>query len=241
MLNDLRGAFSFLTILPLGYAQQRKAGYTFSYYPVVGIVLGVVLFLTRQLPLTPDLSAFFTLLVWIVLSGALHLDGFADCCDALFATTTIEKRLEILKDPRAGSWAVVGVVMLLLGKFLFLREVNPIMLLFIPMMGRWAIVWIVSAFPYARPSGLGGFFRDGFGSTQVITSAIIGGLILLIGIVLITPQLLVLMPIALGTTLLVGLFAQSKLGGVTGDVYGATCECVEFMCLFGAILWIQIL
>lgn len=235
MFSDLRAAFSFLTILPFGYPEpdeNRKPGYSFAYYPLVGLAIGALLALCASLQIfPPNITAFLTLCVWVVLTGGLHLDGFADSCDGLFATTTPEKRLEIMKDPRAGAWAVIGVVLLLLGKFMLLQHVSPVLLMLPPVMGRWGIVLVVERFSYARASGIGAFFREGFGTAQVVaataTAVIIGSALLLID----SRALLGLIAaplVALGF----GRWAAGRLnGGLTGDIYGAVCELTEFVCL----------
>jgi len=117
-------------------------------------------------PVSAEVRALLILLAWVVLTGGLHLDGLADSCDGLLATTTPEKRLDIMKDPRAGSWAVVGVVLLLLGKLL-LRESAPVALLIAPVAGRWMLTAAAWGYPYARSTGLGAWFKDGLGRPQI--------------------------------------------------------------------------
>src|SRR5204862_526367 len=82
-----------------------------------------------------------------------ELIEFADSFDVLLSTVTPECRLEIMKDPRAGSWAVTGLALLLLGKWIALRTLSPPLLIVPPVMGRWAMVLAAAAFPLARDSG----------------------------------------------------------------------------------------
>jgi adenosylcobinamide-GDP ribazoletransferase len=237
MWNDLRNAISFLTIVPLGFSQGRATGKTFAYYPLVGLMIGILVAFTRVFaPFSSDIQAFLALVVWIVLTGGLHLDGFADSCDGLLATTTPDRRLEIMKDPRTGAWAVIGLMVLLLGKWLFLREVAPALLIIAPVMGRWAMVWLVYAFAYARPSGLGTFFREGLGRTQVWVASM--SMAIVLGILAIfAPKIVVCLPIIALFCVAFGRWASTRLGGgITGDVYGAGCECVEIVCL-GVMVW----
>jgi adenosylcobinamide-GDP ribazoletransferase len=174
------------------------------------------------------MAAFLALAVWAALTGGLHLDGFGDSCDGLLATTTPERRLEIMKDPRVGAYAVVGLTLLLLGKWVALREVAPLLLLLPPVMGRWALTLAAYGFPYARSSGTGAYFRDGLGGAQVVTAtALAAALALAYG----WPVMLVAL-VAPITVLIAGRWAASRLGGgLTGDVYGALCELTEFICL----------
>ena len=233
LFADLRAALAFLTILPVGYPEGRRPGYAFAWFPLVGLGIGVVLWLVAQIPLrTVNLHAFLLLLIWVILTGGLHLDGFGDACDALFATTTPERRLEILKDPRAGMWAVVGLVLLLLGKWIFLAEVSPPLLLIPPILGRWAMVWLAYTFPYARPSGLGGYFREGLSRQQVLIATVFT--VLAMGFIawMVDALLLALLWLPFLTAGLFGRWAAKQLGGgLTGDIYGAVCELTELFSL----------
>jgi adenosylcobinamide-GDP ribazoletransferase len=234
MLADLRAALAFLTILPVGYPAGRKPGYAFAYFPLVGVMIGAILWLVGWWsPVAlPDLRALLILITWVVVTGGLHLDGFGDACDGLLATTTPERRLEIMKDPRAGSWAVVGLVLLLLGKWVCLRTVAAPLLLLPPLLGRWVMVTVAYRFPYARPSGLGAFFRDGLGATQWLVASLLAALLFLLYVWLVDVRTLWL---AVTPLLVVTLFARwtaGRLGGgLTGDLYGALCELTELGCL----------
>lgn len=235
MLTDLANAFSFLTILPMTWLKpgtNRTPGYAFSFYPLVGLVIGLLVSLVAAirflLPLSPDVTAFLALTAWVALTGGLHLDGFADSCDGLLSTTTPERRLEIMKDPRAGSWAVIGVVLLLLGKWVALRYVTFPLLLLPPVAGRWAMTLVVALFPNARPGGIGAFFRNGLGRKQVLVATAIA---LAVAVALGWRGLLAL-AVSFVVALLFGRWASGRLGGgLTGDTYGATCELVECACL----------
>ncbi len=243
-VSDLSGAVSFLTILPtrwLKTGDERAPGYAFSYFPLVGLTIGLIVSAIASIRFLPaDLVAFLALLTWIGVTGALHLDGFADSCDGLLATVAPERRLEIMKDPRVGSWALVGMVVLLLGKWIAIRALlptlPPLALVLPPVLGRWAIVLAVGGFPGARTSGLAAYFRAGFGGRQIIvaslTTAGICGAIGLLFPVHIGWRVVLLIVVSLALTGVIGRWAAARLGGgLTGDVYGAICELVEATCL----------
>ncbi len=238
MWADLRAAFSFLTILPLGYAEDRKPGWSFTWYPLVGLVIGLLLALIAHLsPFAAGTTAFLVLLAWVVITGGLHLDGFGDSCDGLLATVEPARRLEIMKDPRAGSWAVVGLILLLLGKWSVISGLSPLLLVLPPMVGRWGMVIAVYSFPYARASGLGGYFRNGLGRQQVILATAIALLAAAASAREVGPLLIAFM-IGGVTVFAVGRWAAKRLGGgITGDVYGALCELIELGSLLGLSLW----
>ncbi len=237
MWTDLRTAVAFLTILPVGYPEGHQPGRAFAWFPLVGLLLGLIVAGVASLRFFPaDVVAFLTLAVWVILTGGLHLDGFGDSCDGLLATVTPERRLEIMKDPRAGSWAVVGLGLLLLGKWVTLAHIAPMLLILPPVLGRWSMVLAAYHFPYARPSGMGAYFRQGLGQGQLVTASISS---LLVGLTLfwLYPQrfaLLVCLITAPLIVALVGRWAAGRLGGgLTGDVYGALCELTELVCLIG--------
>ncbi|MFQ3568415.1 MAG: adenosylcobinamide-GDP ribazoletransferase [Aggregatilineales bacterium] len=240
MWNDVRAAFSFLTILPLGYVQGRKPGWSFAWYPLVGLVIGGTLALIAAFsPFNASVTALLILLAWVIFTGGLHLDGFGDACDGLLATVEPSQRLAIMKDPRTGTWAVVGLILLLLGKWTTLATVPPTLLIVPPVAGRWAMVCAAYAYPYARQSGLGAYFREGLGGGQVASASAIA----LLTVILIARELLlvlIIVSVAVLAVTLIGRWAAHRLdGGLTGDVYGALCELTELLCLLGLSAWVK--
>ncbi|MEO0598282.1 MAG: adenosylcobinamide-GDP ribazoletransferase [Chloroflexota bacterium] len=235
MWDDIRAAFSFLTIVPLGFAEGRKPGWSVAWYPLVGILIGLLLVAIHTLsPFDNSLTAFVMLLAWVIITGGLHLDGFADSCDGLLATVPVERRLDIMKDPRTGAWAVIGLVLLLLGKWIFLQSASPAYILLAPVLGRWVMSIAVLTVPYARKQGLGSYFRDGTGWREIIIAT---------GITLVTVSWLDAWLVAFGVLIVAILlirWAMARLGGgITGDVYGALCEICELVCLLGGVLWLS--
>ncbi|MBZ0303896.1 MAG: adenosylcobinamide-GDP ribazoletransferase [Anaerolineae bacterium] len=238
MIADFRVALAFLTVVPVGAPDSESPGRAFAYFPLVGLMIGLVLALTTAL-LSPvfsrELTAFCTLLIWVLLTGGLHLDGFGDACDGLLAAVEPARRLEIMKDSRAGSWAVIGLVLLLLGKWLALQAASPAALILAPVMGRWVMVIAAQGFPYVRTSGLGAYFRQGLTYRQVIaaTAQIMVVTLVCAAIRDVRLALLILIPPILA--LILGRWAVRRLGGgLTGDVYGALCETTEWLILLAA-------
>ncbi len=233
----LRMALAFLTTLPVGDAETDEPGRAFAYFPLVGLLIGLLLALVAyslRIWLPADLVAFVVVVLWVVLTGGLHLDGFGDSCDGLMATVEPARRLEIMKDPRAGSWAVIGLVLLLLGKWLAVREV-PAVALFVPaIMGRWVMVLAAYTFPYVRPQGLGAYFRRGLGRPQVIIATLLTVMVVLLWSVMIDRRGIWLLLIGWLVVAILGRWAARRLGGgLTGDVYGALCELTELVTLLG--------
>jgi len=232
---DILCAFSLLTILPIPFGwldAKRTPARAMAAYPFVGLVLGVLLMLAYwvfQAILPPLVSAALIVVTWAVLTGGLHLDGWADCCDALPATVTRERRLEILKDPRLGSFGGIGLVLLLMLKLAAVASLphGSAALILAPTLGRWAIVNVAAVFPLARPDGMAAHFRAGLSRRELtwvaLTTALVCGAAGWGG-------LAAFMEAAVAA-LVLGRWATSRIGGVTGDVYGAACELVECLVL----------
>ena len=234
MIGDLQVAFALLTILPAGHTGARPPGYAFAWFPLVGLVIGLLLYGAALVSPAP-LAGYVVLLLWVIVTGGLHLDGCGDACDGLLATTTPERRLEIMKDPRTGVWAVVGLILLLLGKFVALGQVAPLLLVVAPVAGRWSMVVAAAGFPYARTAGLGGYFREGLGRRQVIIASVTA--LLVIGVVACFDwRALLALLVAPLLVFAGGRWAAARLGGgLTGDVYGALCETTELILLLGCV------
>jgi len=231
-MRHFLGAFSFLTIIPVHVELDNKPGRIFAYFPLVGLVIGMVLVGIKLIPVRDGLSSLLVLVAWVAMTGGLHLDGFADSCDGLFATADVEHRLEIMKDPRVGTWGVVGLVLLLLGKFVLIGEVDTWLLVLAPVLGRTAMPMAAFALPYARKEGVGGYFREGLGISQVAAAGII--CMIIVGLVAWrlgweTTIIIVVVP---AVVFVCGYWAAGRLGGgITGDVYGALCEITELISL----------
>ncbi|HHW62287.1 MAG TPA: adenosylcobinamide-GDP ribazoletransferase [Syntrophomonadaceae bacterium] len=237
-------AISFLTILP-AYGEQRAdekdMAASLYFYPLVGFVIGLFLVGSACIAnwLSWDLAGdVLILVVWIVLTGALHLDGLMDAADGLFSGRDREQKLEIMRDTRVGAMGVVALAVVLLLKLSFLHELtfaSKIMALFIaPAAGRWAMVYAVNTYQYARSGpGLGNVFGSYKGNNKIIGA----GLILIAGTVLAGgyKALLVLLVTMLGAVLMARWIAGC-LGGLTGDSYGAICECVETLFIIFTVL-----
>src|SRR5579884_1252814 len=162
-------ALAFLTVVPVpvrklpGLAAVARSRF---WYPVVGLLLGALLggataLLAARLH-APLVAAFLLLAVWVVLTGALHLDGFCDLCDGLFGGRSPEDRLRILKDPHLGTFGLAGGVLLLLGKFVLLHGLltaaparAPWLVAGAVATARCLVVCAAAGARYPRPQGTG--------------------------------------------------------------------------------------
>lgn len=235
-------ALQFLTCLPIRLRDMPSAdaiGRSLSFYPLVGLLLGVGLWLLALVleRTAPALSAALVLSVWVASTGALHLDGLADSADAwLGGFGDRQRTLDIMKDPRSGPAAVVVLILLLLLKFValwvLLGEGERVALLLAPLLGRAALPALFLYTPYVRPGGLGQALSTHLPrrETRWVLLAVAIGCVLL-G----TAGWL-----ALAVALLVGMLARRamcrRLGGTTGDTAGAMLELVECAVLVGLAL-----
>src|SRR5579859_6170616 len=240
MPDGLLFAFTFLTTLPVGWLARARhwdsPGRMFSYFPLIGLTIGILVSgiaaISLLLPLPKDVAMFVALAAWVAFTGGLHLDGLADSCDGLLATVSAKRRLEIMADPRAGSWAVIGIVLVLLGKWAALRSLPPAALIIPPIVGRWSMVLAVAAFPNVKPSGLAAQFRVGFGRSQLLIASLMAIAFIVALSFWLGERIIFVIVIAPIAVLIIGRWAAQRLGGgLTGDVYGALCEVVELLCL----------
>jgi adenosylcobinamide-GDP ribazoletransferase len=223
-MNDLRTALGLLTIFPI--RGQSISARALAYYPLVGLLIGVLLMCTHFLLrlVLPNLAAAALLVaVWALLTGALHLDGFSDACDGLFAAATRERRLEIMHDVHLGAFGTVGLTWLVITKVVFIAGVsNFIPLLLAPILGRWALVY-AATYPTARSEGMAVLFRTGLTRRVILVASISAAILAAIcggfGLAAFLTAFIMATFIAR--------FAQNRLGGLTGDVYGMICESVE--------------
>ncbi|MEM1306751.1 MAG: adenosylcobinamide-GDP ribazoletransferase [Pseudomonadota bacterium] len=207
-----------------------------NWFPVVGLILGALLAATAWLAavIAPLLLPLCVLVVWVWLTGALHLDGLADTADGLGgAHAQSDRFLKIARTPDVGAFGVVAVALVLLAKLHVLSgpavvtalQTNGadaarviVALILIPAWARWSANFVALMLP-ALDAGRGGSVKSGLTRRALITTA--GALA---AASLVTAPALVVAPLA---ALALTWYWRHALGGVTGDVLGATIEIVE--------------
>ncbi len=235
-------ALRFLTIIPIPGRRggsPEELGRSTSYFPVIGAMVGLSLAGLSWLfgLILPSAIVNMLLIVYlVVISGALHLDGLVDTCDGIVGKKTVEERWQVMDDSHAGSFGAIGVFCLLLAKYVSLSSVPEYWLLMtlvlMPVVSRWAMVYAIFAYPYARPSGLGKVFKQGaswrsFTVATVITLAVIIGLTWWANIAYFYLVSIVLMCSIWAIVALMAIYLKHKFTGLTGDTYGAINEVVE--------------
>ena len=239
-MRSLRVAFGLLTTLPAWRDDDwapGQIGRAAVWFPFVGLLIGAVVWgvwagLGWLLP--PAVAGILALAAWIALTGGLHLDGLADCCDGLLASAAPERRLEIMRDPRLGVFGAVGLMLVLLLKAASLAALTPAAgggILLATSLARWCVL-PAGLLPRARPEGLGAEYASGLRPWSLAVGALIP-LALMIALGWRAVAAAVLGLVAAGLALL---FARRRIGGVTGDVFGFMIELVETTMLVALLI-----
>lgn len=228
-------AFQFLTIMPAIVQRPftaQELGRATGWFPLVGLAVGsglYVLSIGLGPIFPPPVVAIFVLATWLLLTRALHFDGFLDTCDGLFGGFTPERRLEIMRDSRVGAFGVAGGVLLLLAKFTALSSLpNLTGLVLAPVLGRWVLSMAVYATPYAREKGLGRDMKDNTGWHQMALATVFT--LLSVGLIGGWAGLIAFVLAGLAVWLGAGSILR-RIPGLTGDSYGALCELTELIVL----------
>lgn len=248
-LQAFAAALQFLTRFPV---PMRSIVYTEDvfrrsvvFYPAAGLLIGLFVSgigAVLCLVFPPLVSGALITALWVLLTGGLHLDGLMDTADGILSHRPREQMLAIMKDSRVGAMGViVCVVYLLLKTVLIISLVeigNPEWLVWgmlIPVWSRTFMVTAIACWPYARKEpGLGQLFRT-VRKFHAVASGVMAALFSLVVVLFAAwqwgveigfiPVFLPIFSFGLGTAIAVVI--SRKLGGLTGDVYGALNECIE--------------
>lgn len=234
-------ALRFMTVIPIPWKEKEdmaEVARSIAFFPLVGLIIGLsnlAVYFLCELAFSPFLSAVIVLVWWIFITGGLHLDGLADTADGVWGGTTAERRLEIMKDSRTGVFGVLALICFILLKtgalhelFGFYSDLKYRALVTAPIVGRWISVFTIYVFDSAREDGLGAFFKSHMEKKEFII-----GLLLALIFAFLAGGLGGLAALAAATVLSVvfSIFFTGKLGGLTGDIYGALCEGSELLTL----------
>jgi adenosylcobinamide-GDP ribazoletransferase len=231
-------ALEFLTRLrvrrtPLG--DLRSVADAQAWFPLVGLVIGALLvavdWLARRA--LPDASAAVLVVVALVaITGALHLDGLADAADGLLSGRDREERLRIMHDVHAGSYAIVAIVCVLAMKWAGIAALpsgaHYEALLLAPCLARFAMLLASATAPYARPGGAGAAFHARAWPVATTAGAATA---LAASIVLFGAGGVAIVAFAAACGVAAGAIGRRFVGGMTGDLFGATIEVSEALLL----------
>jgi adenosylcobinamide-GDP ribazoletransferase len=248
MINDIRVAFAFLTRIPIGHKPDISIQRSAMWFPLVGSVLGlssglVFLVLNQIIPALP--AAAITILFSVLVTGGFHQDGLADTFDGLVGGWTPEDRLRILKDSRHGTYGVLAIVMQSLILVALLASLNTrvglLALLTAHTLGRLVPIYFMLTPAAPSHEGMGATYARAVKASHVTLST-------LLTIVLLAPfiglHLLFVSALVAIISLFFLFYVRKKIGGVLGDVLGASEQIAEsfillyFVAIYTNNLWL---
>ena len=250
-MNGVLAAFQFFTTfpikkeLPLG---RKEVTQLYMALPFVGATIGLSMYAVMEIFISflgvgSLLTAVLIVLTGIVVTGGLHMDGWADTADAFFSYKDREKRLDILNDPRLGAFGTIAIVLLIIFKIALFNELliqgNGHMLWFVlvPLLARATMTIYFTALAPAKEVGIVAFFKKKMVGKQIFIFNVT--LVLLILIILCIYLGTFVLPISLLFVMSIIIILSYKwsmkhFGGVSGDLCGAFIEGME------AVLWLVV-
>ena len=231
-LSDLAAAFSLLTRLPLPASHEAPSPRAAWAWPVAGAAVGALAALAASaalaLSLPASVAAALALAAAALLTGGLHEDGLADTADGLMGGQTKERRLEIMKDSRIGSYGTLALLLVTLIRWsalttLIAMEQHWPALIAAGALSRAPMAVLIAALPNARGTGLSHL------TGQPPRGAVLAALLIAASFAFLATGL-VLLPMALAaaaTTALLARAASRRIGGQTGDILGASQQLAE--------------
>lgn len=245
-------AFSMYSKIPMPHVEWTKENmkYVMCFFPAVGLVIGTVFYLWgkigQSLHITNTLYTAVFLLIPVIITGGIHMDGLLDTADALSSYQSKERRLEILKDSNAGAFAVIVCCVYFIAGFGFLSEVDETILPLISLsfcFSRILSGLSVALFPCAKTSGLAALFADGADKKRTVFILAGEGIAVFAGFVFLHP----VYGTAMGTSALLVFFyyrrmSEKKFGGITGDLAGyflQICELFMLIIVTAVHIWMK--
>ncbi|MDP1853926.1 MAG: adenosylcobinamide-GDP ribazoletransferase [Candidatus Omnitrophota bacterium] len=233
-------ALQFLTIIPINTKGIREKDIVNSciFFPLAGLFIGLILFIVYKplasfLYVSPLLSSAIVVIFLAVITGGLHLDGLADTFDALSANRDKAGKLEVMRDSRIGTMGVLSLTSVIALKILLLSEIDTFnkfsALLSMCILSRWAQVFCMRRFIYARHSGKAKVFFSGMTKRIFLLAGFIA---LLAVVMLLRLNGIYLFVFVTIFAFLLGKLFSSRFGGLTGDIIGAINEISEVLVLF---------
>ena len=244
-MKSLFAALSFLSILPVPQSwtgEGKELARSLKFFPFVGLIMGAIAAGCVWLFgfwLPQSVVAAITVVLMAVMTRGLHLDGLADTADGFWSVSDRQRTLEIMKDSFIGAMGVTAIASILLLKFAGLMAIDEDTLwrgvLLMVLSGRCMMVLPISLFPYARKEGgLGKLFYEKKSYLNVIWSILT---VLIAGWFLLGIAGVVAGVASVMVTVGFGFYCKWKIGGVTGDTIGATCEIVEVVTVLVICGW----
>jgi adenosylcobinamide-GDP ribazoletransferase len=235
-IRSLRAAVSFLTVLPVANADGspgERLGR--AYFPAIGALIGFsagVAYVVSAGLTAPLLGAAVAVAVLAVMTGALHLDGLADSVDGLMAHGDATRRLEVMRDPRLGSYGVTAITVVLLLDVAAIASMSPIRalagLVVAGALSRLATLGVITFVPYVRPAGLGvAAWDERHRGLDLAVGAASAAVVCLLD----WKRALIALPLVALVSVTLAAVARRRVGGATGDICGAAAELCQLAVL----------
>ncbi|SHE85336.1 cobalamin-5'-phosphate synthase [Tissierella praeacuta DSM 18095] len=219
----------------------KNIKYSIFFLPLVGAIIGALGGLVYYLiyPYNNLIASFLGLLTTIIATGGLHLDGLSDTFDGFLSNRDKEKTLEIMKDSRIGAFGVLSLILLIMFKFILIYSIKnlPLAIVLSFANSRLVVARIIAYKKNARPGGLGDLFHQS--NPKILM--IISGIIYIIILLLLDIRYIIPLLINFLAGEYISYIAYKKIGGFTGDVYGAVIELgdtISLLGFWGVMLWI---
>lgn len=249
--NSLVLAFAMYSSVPTPRADWKKENmrYVLCCFPLVGALLGALVYgwgmVSVYLPVGQTLRTAVFVLLPVLVTGGIHLDGFLDTCDALHSYADRERKLEILKDPHAGAFAIIFGISLFVLNFglwsqLSMRGVRSLAMGFV--VSRCLSGWSIAVFPCAKDTGLAATFQDA-AHRRVVGVVCFAQLLATAGVAFFVEPAGAACMLAAALPALVWYYVMSgrQFGGITGDLAGwflQVCECLMAAAVVtGDMIW----
>ncbi len=244
MIKNFTTALQFLTIFTVNkkhIIEEGDMAKSIVYFPFVGFLIGFLLVnadkLFALIALPQTVATFLLVILSLVITRALHIDGLADTLDGLMGGRSHETRLAIMKDSRIGTAGAVGIVCVLFMKYLCLNNLfegdRVPALLTAPVLGRWSQAFMVFNADYGRDNGMGKAFVGHLRSSGLVAVSLLAAGLSAFVILRIDIRTVVLFAVLLCSVALMTYTGKRylirKLGGVTGDAIGAMNELNEVL------------
>lgn len=238
-MKSLLLMITFFTRIPIKYNyeyDEKDLIKGIKLFPIIGLIIGLAIYLPvllRNIIHTPVI----VLLSWIMyiwITGGLHIDGLADTFDGVFSNRDRERILEIMRDSRMGTFGVLGMLLIVIWNLVFTYYIDLKLLIIVPIVGRCAAILSAAGSKYAREGqGMGKAFIENCGKKEVIVSTIF---VIILSIIIGYPVSTIALLPTFAAVMLIKKYINNKIGGNTGDTIGFFIEISQSVFILFAYL-----
>ncbi|WP_055070422.1 adenosylcobinamide-GDP ribazoletransferase [Clostridium massiliamazoniense] len=242
-MKEFRMILSFFTRIPVGNLEFKEGLFekSFKWTTAVGLVIGLILggvdYLLRGK--STLITGFILMLAYIIITGALHLDGLSDSCDGLFSGRSKERVLEIMKDSRVGAFGVLSLIIIIIGYVIFLGQANLLMVITFPIVGKTALHIASKSSYYCKEAGMGkAFVENGGTKACIVVATIVNCALFLLEAYKGEYSIIIAVIITYIIAYWIIKKIEKKIDGISGDILGFIAEISQLIFLIiGVILF----